>query len=73
MDILYDELHHKPRYDEYPKIALVLIEKESIPDEVFGIIENCYVRLSYNMRTELHFVIKDNELLGGLNNEINNY
>ena len=73
MDILHGEVHHKPRYDKYPKIALVLIEESKITDEVFDIIENCYIRLSHNMRTELAFVIKDTETLGGLNNEINNY
>ena len=73
MEIVYDEIHHKRRYDTYPEIALVLIEKERISDEVFDISKNCYVRQSYNMRSELKFVIKDNELLRGLNNEISNY
>ncbi|MCK5388052.1 MAG: flavodoxin family protein [Candidatus Izimaplasma sp.] len=73
MDIVKDEVHHTKRYEKYPKLGLVLIENEKISDEVFDIIENSYVRLSYNMRTELLFVIKDDNMLGGLNNEISNY
>ena len=73
MQIVKGEVHHQPRYDKYPNIGVVLIEGEKITDEVFSIIEDSYIRLSYNMLNELKFIIKDNEMLGGLNNEISNY
>lgn len=73
MTIFKDEIHHKPRYDKYPEIGLVLIQKEKISDEVFDIITNCFSRYAYNMRKELSFSIKDDKTLGGLKHEISNY
>lgn len=72
-DVLHGEIHHKGRYDEYPELALVLIEEKKIDNSVFDLIENWYTRLSHNMRSDVKFVIKDDILLGGLKNEISNY
>lgn len=72
-DILHGEVHHMARYDSFPELALVLIESMEISDSVFDIIKNWYTRLSYNMMTNVKFVIKDDSLLGGLKNEISNY
>ena len=72
-DVLHGEIHHKKRYENYPELALVLIEDKKISEPVFDIIENWFTRLSHNMRSNVRFVIKDNSLLGGLNNEISNY
>ena len=72
-DISNGEVHHKARYDSYPELALVLIGNNEISDQVFDNIQNWYTRLSYNMKTKVKFVIKDDTLLGGLKNEINNY
>jgi len=74
MDIYKGEFHHLRRYPKYPRIGLVLIEKKhKIEDEVYDIIKNGYERLSYNVRSELLFVIKDSIKLGGLKNELSNY
>lgn len=72
-DILHGEVHHMARYDSFPELGLVLIENKEISDPVFDIIKNWYTRISYNLMTEVKFVIKDDSLLGGLKNEINNY
>lgn len=72
-DILHGEVHHMARYDSFPELALVLIEGKEISDPVFDIIKSWYTRLSYNMMTNVKFVIKDDSFLGGLKNEISNY
>ncbi len=73
-EIVHEELHHKARYDRYPELALVLIEKDQkINDLVFDVIQNWFTRLSHNMKTTVRFVTKDDSLLGGLKNEISSY
>lgn len=71
-DISHGEVHHMARYDSFPELALVLIESKDISNPAFDIIKDWYTRLSYNMRTNVKFVIKDDSLLGGLKNEISN-
>ncbi|KFZ26073.1 MAG: hypothetical protein KQ78_01711 [Candidatus Izimaplasma bacterium HR2] len=72
-DISHGEVHHKARYDRYPEIALVLIENQEISSSAYNIIENWFARVSYNMMTNVKFVIKDDTPLGGLKNEISNH
>lgn len=73
MDIIDGELHHQKRYDKYPDLGLVLIDDDDISDEVFEINSNCFKRFAINFRTKVEFIIRDNAMLGGLKNEINNY
>lgn len=71
--ISHGEVHHEARYDKYPELALVLIDDKEKISPVFDIIQNWFTRLSYNMMTNVKFVIKDDLLLGGLKHEISNY
>lgn len=72
-DVSHGEIHHKSRYDDFPNMSLVLIDEKEISEPVFDIIKNWFTRMSHNYKTNVRFVIKDDSLLGGLNNEINNY
>lgn len=72
-DIKHEELHHLARYDHFPKMGLVLLGNESISDAVYEIINKWYTRVSHNMGTTVSFVIKDDVMLGGLQDEINRY
>ena len=72
-NVFQSEMHHKSRYDNFPQISLVLIDDKEISEPVFDIIKNWFTRLSYNNATNVRFVIKDDSILGRLNNEVSNY
>lgn len=71
--IFSGEMHHQKRYDKYPDIGLVMMDDENLNDEVFDINKNIYQRMAINFHSNLLFAIRDNDTLGGLKHEINNY
>ncbi|MBI9046971.1 MAG: flavodoxin family protein [Anaerolineaceae bacterium] len=55
-EVVNNEAHHRPRYDKYPKIAL-LIEKESnTDDEDLNILKNIFSRTALNFKSQLSFM-----------------
>jgi hypothetical protein len=50
------EVHHRKRYDTYPKLALLLHCGENTDDEDVDIITGMYHRMALNFKTHLTFV-----------------
>lgn len=56
IEIVNGECHHRKRYDHYPKIGLILVDKDR-NKESHNIITGIFQRLAINFRTELAFSI----------------
>lgn len=55
MELVDDELHHKKRYESYPRIGLILEKEEDTDDEDIKIISDIYTRDAINLKTSLGF------------------
>ena len=66
IDIFNGECHHIRRYDRYPKLGLILLDKQAQSKDSHEIITAIYRRLAINMKTELAFSI----LTGGTMEEV---
>lgn len=55
--IFNGECHHIKRYDQYPKLGLILVDRISYGKDSYDMITSIYQRLAINMKTELAFSI----------------
>lgn len=55
------EVHHRRRYGQYPKLALLLDRWEDIDDEDVDIITRIYHRMALNLKSQLLFVGNTNQ------------
>ena len=51
------ECHHFKRYDKYPKLGLILVDKKGYTQDVHETITAIYKRLAINLKTELAFSV----------------
>jgi hypothetical protein len=49
------EIHHRPRYERYPKMGLLLEKSPDTDEEDLVLIEELYRRLALNMKSPLCF------------------
>jgi hypothetical protein len=49
------EIHHKKRYDSYPKLGILLEKSKDTDEEDIRIITDIYKRFALNFKTELCF------------------
>ena len=74
MTILNDELHHIPRYDNQPKIGLVIVGEEKHDNEQEEIFREYLYRLSLNFNKDKHYFLhyyncaKEKEFVNEFNN-----
>jgi multimeric flavodoxin WrbA len=54
-DFVENETHHRRRYNEYPKIGLLLEKSPNTDDEDIQIIRDMFRRFCLNFKTELTF------------------
>ncbi len=66
------EIHHKKRYNSYPSIGMILSREEDTDEEDIKIVSDIYSRAAINLRSELKFIIFDNNSLEEVVNAINN-
>lgn len=64
------EVHHKPRYDKYPKIGLLLQKEDITDDEDIDIIKSIYERVAINFHSKLEFIKFINDDIEVITNEI---
>jgi len=55
IDIVENELHHKKRYDHYPKLSLLLLREISTTEEDIKINLDVFKRFALNFRSEVLF------------------
>lgn len=72
IEIVNEECHHVKRYEKYPKLGLVLVDRNIDSLDGMDTIVDIYNRLALNLKTELCFSVLSNGSVEGLNNEINN-
>ncbi len=72
IEIVNGECHHVKRYQKYPKLGLVLVDKER-NHESYNIITNIYQRLAINLRTELAFSILSDGSMEEIRYAINHF
>jgi multimeric flavodoxin WrbA len=65
------EMHHKKRYEKYPRIGILLQKEEDTDDEDIEIMHELFERMCINMRTELEFVEFTDRSLEEVGNAIN--
>lgn len=70
IEIVKGECHHVKRYDKYPKLGLILVDKER-NQEGYRIITNIYQRFAINLRTELAFSILSDGRMEEITDAIN--
>ncbi len=51
----YNEAHHRPRYDSYPRIGLLVQKEEDTDSEDLGIVSDIFSRTAVNMKSHLEF------------------
>ena len=66
------ECHHVKRYNKYPKLGLVLVDKDISSLSELDIITDIYERFSRNFKSEICFSLLSNGSVEELSNEINN-
>jgi multimeric flavodoxin WrbA len=70
--IIQNECHHKKRYPEYPKLALILEKENDTKQEDLDIVKDIYKRLAINFHSELAFFKTTEEKKEEIVHEINN-
>ncbi len=65
------EVHHRPRYDHYPQLGLILQRQKDTDDEDMDIITRIYERTALNLKSSLAFVRSTENPLEEVVNEIN--
>jgi multimeric flavodoxin WrbA len=51
------EAHHRPRYDHYPRVGLLMEPESDTDDQDLEIVANIFSRLAVNMKSELEFAL----------------
>jgi multimeric flavodoxin WrbA len=64
------ECHHLKRYDHYPKLGLVLVDRDIDKIEGLGLISDIYKRMALNLKSELAFTVGSAGSVEGFENEI---
>lgn len=72
IEIVNGECHHVKRYDKYPKLGLILVDKEW-NQESYRIITDIYQRIAINLRTELAFSILSDGRMEEIKDAINHF
>lgn len=71
-EIINDEFHHKKRYENYPKLGLLVEKEETTDGEDLEIIADIYKRLALNFRSELKFsktmASSEEDIINAINN-----
>jgi len=68
--VLDDELHHKKRYDTYPKLACIFEKTNDTDDEDITIMTGIFHRLARNFRSSLELVTQTHKTAEEVCNEI---
>jgi multimeric flavodoxin WrbA len=66
-----NEVHHKPRYSHYPRLALLLQKGADTDDEDIQLISEIYSRTALNMKTTLAFTCLTQQPIEEVCDEIN--
>lgn len=72
IEIVNGECHHMKRYQKYPKLGLILVDKER-NQESYRIISNIYQRFAINLRTDLAFSILSDGSMEAIEDAINHF
>ena len=67
------ECHHVKRYKKYPKLGLVLVDRNIDNLDGLDTIVDAYKRFALNFKSELCFSLFSNGSVEGFRNEINNF
>jgi len=67
----HGEVHHRPRYDHYPQLGLILQRQKDTDDEDMDIITRIYERTALNLKSSLAFVLSTKKPVEEVVNEIN--
>ena len=51
------EAHHRPRYDHYPRVGLLMEPESDTDDQDLEIVANIFSRLAVNMKSELEIAL----------------
>lgn len=71
--VVNGELHHMSRYDKYPKLGLILVDKNIKAMKGIDIITDIYKRSALNLQTSLDFTILSDGSTEAVENEFNNF
>jgi len=64
--IVKGEIHHRKRYDHYPKIAVIYEPTPEDTQEDIALCKEIYERLAINFKTTLQFFRSIQDVEGGL-------
>lgn len=71
--IFNDECHHIKRYDKYPKLGLILVDRKSQRRDSYGIVTDIYKRMALNFKSELAFSILSHGNMEEIEHAINHF
>lgn len=69
--LVNEECHHKKRYANYPKLALLYQAEADTDEEDIEIVTDMYERMALNFRSKMHFIKDINTPIEQIIHEIN--
>ena len=72
LEIVQGEIHHLKRYENYPRIGLLLEKTPGTDEEDIEITTDMFKRFALNLKSELAFAVQTNQLPQEVSDAINN-
>lgn len=73
IEMVGNESHHRKRYEQYPRLGLLVERSSDTDDEDLDIIEEMYKRLSLNLKSKWAFCRTTEQPIQEVADEINNF